>query len=113
MRAGPKRAIYGPNEPPPGVPGRLRRAGDGRPARGGGRRGLRPERGDGLPRGEAGPEGDADKTPLSWHPGDVLTAPWQVTMQAERFGGGIIQGDEPRLGPQQDSTTEATVQIVP
>jgi hypothetical protein len=37
--------------------------------------------------GEAGPEGDADKTPLSWHPGDVLTAPWQVTMQAERFGG--------------------------
>lgn len=37
--------------------------------------------------GEAGPDGDADKTALLWHPWDVLTAPWQVTMHAERFGG--------------------------
>ena len=37
--------------------------------------------------GEAGPDGAADKTPLSWHPWDAVTAPWQVTMHAERFGG--------------------------
>jgi hypothetical protein len=27
------------------------------------------------------------KTPLKWTSGDLLTAPWQVTMQPDRFGG--------------------------
>jgi len=36
-----------------------------------------------------------------------------VAVVAGLVWGGIIQGDEPRVGPQQDSTTEVTVQIVP
>lgn len=38
--------------------------------------------------GDAAPEVlGASKTPLSWNPLEVLTAPWTVTMQPERFGG--------------------------
>lgn len=34
------------------------------------------------------PEKLADtKTPLGWHPVDVVTAPWRITFQPERFGG--------------------------
>jgi hypothetical protein len=29
----------------------------------------------------------ASKTPLSWHPGDIVSAPWRVTMTPDRFGG--------------------------
>ncbi|MBN1629128.1 MAG: hypothetical protein JW990_05155 [Thermoleophilia bacterium] len=36
-----------------------------------------------------------------------------VAVVAGLVWGGIIQGDESRVGPRQDSTTEVTVQIVP
>jgi hypothetical protein len=38
--------------------------------------------------GSAGPDArKASKTPLTWQPADVATAPWQVSMHPERFGG--------------------------
>lgn len=38
--------------------------------------------------GQPGPQGDSTaKRPLGWRPEQLLAAPWQVTMQPERFGG--------------------------
>lgn len=38
--------------------------------------------------GKPGPQpAPAAKRPLSWAPADALTAPWQVTMRPDRFGG--------------------------
>jgi hypothetical protein len=37
--------------------------------------------------GDAGPMGQSDKTPLGWHPLEIASAPWRITMHPDHFGG--------------------------